>query len=806
MDTIFPNSRIFPPIARYATNNLGKGRTSGPYLGPYLVKLTRRNFLAWAGVAAVGAVACEGFGIREGEFDIQSPVSLPEDLVKGKDNWYATLCRNCNSGEGIVVRVMEGRAKKVQGNPMFPVNHGKHRPACEAALQALYHPDRIATPMRRSGPRGSGEFSPISWPAALDKLEQELKVRGNSMLMVTDPLRGHLGTLVSRFAESVGGRYMSFETLDNATYRAAVKSVFNQDLLPDFDLANTRFLLSFGADFLSTWISPTRWNIGYGEFRSGEGKKRGIFYQVDSRFSMTAANADKWLPIEPGYEGHLAMSLAYVIISEDLQAPGVDVSAMTAGQGAAALEAFRPEAMADRVFLSGSMRGAEGVETIRHLAREFAGKRPSLAIGGGSAGAHTNGLFNLQAIYALNYLVGSVAAKGGIRFNPGSALDDVPASSQAGTLNDWLRVKQDLDSGSIKMLMLRQANPVYGLPEQVRFGEAIETANDLFVVSFSPFLDETSALADLILPDRTPLEDWGDDIPEPGPGFQVVGFQQPVVNPFHELDPQSFPDLLLTMAQELGKEGDLPWPNYRAMLREGADALFALKRGSIQASTADDFWNQLLQKGGWWDENAAGPQNVAPPSGLFSNLARDASAPEFSGAVGSDNTFYLVPFAHNSLQDGQFAHLPWLQATPDPMTTITWQTWAEINDVDARFLGIKEGDVLQISSSRGSIRVMAYPSPAAPHGTISVPLGQGHRHGAEYATDRPGIESSNVLDIVEPAQVEGTGSLAWANTWVRVSKTGDSAKVSKFEGIVRAVEVGILPSERIIHTITPEEA
>ena len=123
------------------------------------MKLTRRNFLAWAGVGAVGAVACEGFGIRYGELDIQSPVSLPEDLVKGKDNWYATLCRNCNAGEGIVVRVMEGRAKKVQGNPLFPVNQGKHSPSCEAALQALYHPDRIPGPMKRTGPRELGQFT-----------------------------------------------------------------------------------------------------------------------------------------------------------------------------------------------------------------------------------------------------------------------------------------------------------------------------------------------------------------------------------------------------------------------------------------------------------------------------------------------------------------------------------------------------------------------------------------------------------------------------------------------------------------------
>ena len=772
------------------------------------MKLTRRNFLAWAGVAAVGAVACEGFGIRHGEFDLQSPVRLLEDLVKGNDNWYATLCRTCPSGEGIVVRVMEGRAKKIQGNPMYPVNHGKHSASCEAALQALYHPDRITGPLQRSGPRESGQFTPLSWPDALESLRQQLVTRGDGMLMVTEPQRGHMSMLVNRFASALGGRQMGFEALDSNTFKAAVKGVFAQSLLPDFDLENTRFLLSFGADFLSTWLSPVRWNWGYGEFRGyrqGHGRERGTLYHVDSRFSMTAANADKWLPIKPGWEGHLALSLAYVIISEGLQAPGVDTGALTGGQGPAALEAFRPEALADRIFLADSLKGQAGVKAIRDLAHEFAGTRPSLAIGGGSTSGHTNGLFNLEAIYALNYLVGSVATEGGIRFNPDSPLADVPAATQAGTLSEWRQVKEDLAIGNIRMLMLHQADPVHGLPAQVDFKEALVQSNDLFIVSFSPFLDETSTLADLILPDRVSLEDWGDDIPEPGPGFQVLGFQQPVVNPFYELDPRSFPDVLLDMGQALGKEADLPWSNYKEVLREGSDALFALNRGSIQASSAEEFWNKLLQRGGWWDEEATGPSRIAAPNGLLGRIASQATEPQYSGAGTDSGTFYLTPFAHNSLLDGRNSHLPWLQGAPDPLTTITWQTWVEISDQDAKTLRVREGDVVLIESSKGSIRVLVYPTPAVPPGTVSVPLGQGRKHGSDYATDRPGIESSNVMDVLEPSLVERTGSLAWANTRVRLSKTGDSVKVSKFEGIVRAVEVGILPGERIIHTIAPED-
>ena len=196
------------------------------------------------------------------------------------------------------------------------------------------------------------------------------------------------------------------------------------------DLDNSKFILSFGADFLSTWVSPTRFSRGYGEFRQGEGRDRGMFYQIDSRFSMTAANADKWLPVRPGWEGYLALSLAQVIVSENLQASGGDVDSLVGGSAdIQTLNAFRPEIVAPLAGLTSEMTGGDPVEFLKNLARSFAANQPSIAIGGGSAGAQSNGLFNLEAIYALNYLVGTAGKKGGIRFNPPSPWSDVPSAA-----------------------------------------------------------------------------------------------------------------------------------------------------------------------------------------------------------------------------------------------------------------------------------------------------------------------------------------------------------------------------------------
>jgi len=701
---------------------------------------------------------------------------------------------------------MEGRAKMIQGNPYFPTNEGKIHARCEGGLQALYHPDRIPAPMRRSGPRGSGQFLPVNWlPNGMDTLKSALQTNGRSSVMITAPLRGHMAVLADKFAAAVGGERLGFEAIDNNTYRAAIKNVFDQDSLPDLDLENSQFILSFGADFLSTWVSPTRFGRGYGEFRQGEHRDRGMFYQIDSRFSMTAANADKWLPVRPGWEGYIALSLAQVIVAENLQADDVDVASLLGGS-ADILNSFRPEVVAPLAGLTPEMTGGNPVEFLKDLARKFAASQPSIAIGGGSAGAQSNGLFNLEAIYALNLLVGSAGKKGGLKFNPSSPWTDVPSSSTAGSLEDWTRVTEQIRSGQTKLLLLHGADPVHGLPDSVQLKEAIAEADDLFVVSFSPFLDDTSALADLILPDRVSLEDWGDDISEPGPGYQVVGLQQPVVNPLFDLDPLSFPDVLLTMAQELGKESDLPWANYKAMLREGSDALFNLNRGSIEAASADEFWNNMLRRGGWGDERRNGPTRVRPAEGLLRNIANKAEGPEFNGiGIGADS-LYLVPFAHNTLLDGYNAHLPWLQAAPDPLSTVTWQTWIELNDTTANRLGVKEGDILRIESSKDSIRAVAYPTPAVPPDTVSIPFGQGRKYGSDYATDRPGNESSNVMDILETTTVNGTGSLAWAGTRVRVSKTGESVSISKLEGDARAVEIGLTPSEEIIKTIAPENA
>ncbi|MBF8299540.1 MAG: molybdopterin oxidoreductase, partial [Dehalococcoidia bacterium] len=650
--------------------------------------LSRRNFLKLVGGSSAGAAILAACRPQVQDFLIQSPVRMPEDMVTGVDNWYASRCAECGAGCGVVVRVVEGRAKKVEGNPEHPLNMGKLCLRGHGSVQAVYHVDRIRRPMMAVGGRGSGRFEEITWDKALDELVGRLKqARGaaTSLVLATDPIEGHLALVASRFTKAYGNAvHAQYEPMDSTVLAAATEKVFGSPQLPDFDIANAKSILSFGADFLMGWVSQVRHSLAYGEFRQGEGRERGYFVHIDTRFGGTAANADEWVPVKPGSEGKLALSIAYVIVHEgkgNLEA----ARQLFGSDPERALDAYKPSTVAAETGVP--------AERIQHIALEFAARQPGVAIGGGSAGAHTNGLFNLTAIYALNHLVGSVGQKGGVVMNPPSplaadpAFRDVPVGRYAATpLAEWERILERMRGGQVSALLVRNADLVYGLPSALRAKEALDKVP--FIASFSSFLDDTTYYADLVLPSHLPLEDWGESTAQPGSGYQAITFQQPVIRPF--LETRGFADVLLAVSQELGMEKELPWPTFRDLLRESAQKLYQSDQGPATAASFEAFWNETLRKGGWWRQSAvAGGPSPVPQLDL-----EDPGA-KFEGG---DLPYVLVPFQPVGIGDGRSAHLPWMQGAPDPVTSAAWTTWVEINSKDAGTQGLKEGDVVRLDS------------------------------------------------------------------------------------------------------------
>src|SRR5574337_1178598 len=165
-------------------------------------KLSRRDFLK----IAVGATAATGLSPAVRRIVLEPFVRPPEDVLPGQATWYASACRQCAAGCGIVVRIVNGRAKKIEGNPLHPLNHGKLCARGQAGLQVLYNPDRLKNAVRQSGGRGSRKFEPLYWDEALDILAEKVSGLSNPgrLAIFGGLMPDHLYQLAARLLETLG--------------------------------------------------------------------------------------------------------------------------------------------------------------------------------------------------------------------------------------------------------------------------------------------------------------------------------------------------------------------------------------------------------------------------------------------------------------------------------------------------------------------------------------------------------------------------------------------------------------------------
>ena len=292
-------------------------------------KISRRDLLQYIGAGGIGAVG----GVLYGE-SVQRPLELlvphvvpPEDFSPGVATWYNTVCNQCSAGCGISVRIREGRAKKIEGNPVHPISQGRLCARGQSGLNALYNPDRIREPLTNAGQRGSGNFYPTSWDESLTTIGSRisrLKIENNGgrVRLLTGRARGHLDELFAQFMDLLGSEhYQQYDFTYPSALLAANKISFGTDRLPYYDIKNADLLLSFGADYLGTWISPVHHGLAYGHLRQGRAGRRGKTVQVEARMSLSGAAAAEWLAAIPGTEGLRGVGFGHVLVG-DGRSPG----------------------------------------------------------------------------------------------------------------------------------------------------------------------------------------------------------------------------------------------------------------------------------------------------------------------------------------------------------------------------------------------------------------------------------------------------------------------------------------------------
>jgi len=677
--------------------------------------MNRRDFFKIVTVS--GAAAASG-GCQQASETILPLVVPNEQLVPGVASWFATVCRECPAGCGVIARNREGRIVKLEGNPDHPVNAGALCMRGQASLQGLYHPDRIAGPLVREG---SGGFKSATWDAASKTVSDKLAAlrtggKGRAIAVVTQLENGSLGSMLDRWVQALGARpRVTLEPFGYESIRAANRLTFNRDAIPYYAFEDAEVVLSFGADFIETWLSNVNYARTFARMHSFRDGRAGTFIHVEPRQSLTASNADEWIRNAPGTEGLLALAILRVMVDEGM-----------------ADKRFA-EAVGSVDLKRASDESGVGIEEIKHIAKVFGHAKPGLAIGGGVSVTGTNATQTQVAINLLNAATGNLGKT--VRFGADSAYGKVTPYAEVSAL------AAAMANGEIEVLVLGPGvNPAFTLPSGLKLADAIRKVG--LVVSFANVQDQTSELAHVVLPDTHWLESWGDYSPREG----VVGFMQPTMSPIRDSRPMG--DTMLRIGRAaLGAEegkGPIPWPTFEQYVK---GVWTPLVKGDLEGA---------LRRGGLFSD-------VAPAAVSVKVSAGDAAPAKLDGDSGG-----LTLLAYPSLRfyDGRSAIAAWLQEAPDTMTQAVWDAWVEISTETAAKLGVTRGDMVAVKSSQGTLELPAYISPTLHPSTVAIPMG--HRY-APYQRPRyvaADARSLNPMDILPSTPDAASGGLAFMSVKV----------------------------------------
>ena len=709
-------------------------------------KISRRNFLR-TGVAVAASTVLAGCEQTRRWVILEPYVRAPEQQLDGIPTWYASACGGCSAGCGTIVRVLNGRATKIEGNPEHPLNQGKLCAQGQAGLQLLYNPDRLSEPLQTTR-RGSREFARVPWESALGTLADRIKSAGNAVAVLGGPgISGHVYDLFLRLTKAIGAPTpVIFDLRSTWNGQAVLSNVDNQlygrAALPGYNVAGADVVFSFGADFVATWLSATRYGMEYGVFRSQPLGQRGYLVQFEPRMSSSGAKADQWVAIRPGTEGLVAQAIARIIADQKLGP--ADWAARAAG-------------VAGKADVNAIAQAADvTVAQLTQLARIFATAQHPIAIPGNTLQGPNDAL----AVQALNTI-----AAGGVSLSADPPKPDI-LSPQPSTYADLQGLIDRMRSGAVKVLLVYGTNPVYELPEKAGFLDALGNVD--FVVNFNTLLDETAANSNLVLSSLTYLEDWGYHFVAPNFGTPIITSEQPVVTPLNNA--RSVGDVLIAVGKNIpSAAGSFPWPDQVTFLRE---TIGALPPGAAGGSGIDVLWARFLQHGGWWPAQAPAPTPVSANLPATLNVA----AAQVPGDT-AQYPYYLQVYVPVIMGTGVGANLPWLQGSPEPLTSISWQTWVEINPATAKKLGVQKGDVVRISTPDGDLEAPVYVYPPVREDTIAIPMGQGHTDLGRYARNR----GANPMNLLGAQAGPGGVAPAWSVTRCQVTPTGTSTRVATFE-------------------------
>ncbi|NIM99667.1 MAG: molybdopterin-dependent oxidoreductase, partial [candidate division Zixibacteria bacterium] len=249
--------------------------------------MSRREFLTFLSTVGLSS-SLLGYLPRS----LRAQTEVRQSNLPLLEDWVPSVCRQCPGGCGILVRVIQGKAIKIEGNPLHPVNQGRLCPKGQSGLHVLYDPDRIRSPLRRKGERGAGKWEEIGWEEAIGQVSDKLKELrreddARSLVVLSGQKRGIGSELLESFTKVFGSPNFVLDDSDYSLFSPSVFFMQGVDGRPCYDLLNANYVLSFNSSILETSWSPVQAMRAYGSLRERRLLKRSRLVHAGPYLSLT---------------------------------------------------------------------------------------------------------------------------------------------------------------------------------------------------------------------------------------------------------------------------------------------------------------------------------------------------------------------------------------------------------------------------------------------------------------------------------------------------------------------------------------
>jgi molybdopterin-containing oxidoreductase family iron-sulfur binding subunit len=628
-----------------------------------MAKTPRRNFLKALGfgVTAVSLAACEKVPVHK-----SIPYLIkPEEVTPGVANYYTSSY----DGHAILVKTREGRPIKIEGNPTDILSKGGLNAQAQASVLELYDVNRLQNPIK--------DKAETTWRAVDSFVKQQLatiKAGGKKIRLVSSTVNSPstLAVIADFVKTYPTAKHINYDAVSYTGIIQANQNSFGKAVLPHYRFDKADVIVSFGADFLGSWISQAEFMNQYVSNRNSASlaaKKMSRHIQFETGMSLTGTNADVRIPIKPSEEGIAIINLYNEIAG---------------------------------TTLPGSKKLSNN--TVADTAITLAAKELLAAKGKALVVAGSNDVATQVLVNAINAKLGSY----------GTTIDlDTVSNQYAGNDSEMVELISDMAKGDVDAIFFLNANPAYDYYKAKEFTDAL--AKVKLKVSFSDhgangegvatLGDETSSLCNVIAPNHHYLESWGDA--EVISGYYTI--VQPTINPVYNTR-QAEQSLLIW--------SDAPVKDYYTYVRNTWQNTI-LAKGGLSGQKG---WETLLQTGSVKvAEKAAGTYSFSKDL----NAVAQTILTHSGKVTASGDAVELQVYQSSVMRDGKKANNPWLQELPDPVSKVTWENFAAIAPKFGEKLNLKEGDVVKITVNGYSVSLPVLFQPGQAQGTVSVAVGYG---------------------------------------------------------------------------------